>query len=320
VKEILETAFGVLEGMNAFGQMPDSIECILDTANLKKSLQEAWDICNSITSNEIADCIRFVAAFTANEIQYCGDTVEEAETLVQLIWGDISNGKFDEEGIDRLISNYKTVSNDLADAISSYDTKAWVGFGLDFGQIFGLFLDLPEGEEGVEGAAMTSKVNPDIACAVEVTTGVIDGLGLASNFSSLPTCVQALVNYTEIILAVEPLIKNGSQADLLQAMILLGNSINQLKIAKVPCEASLAVFDAYVDNEFTDMSHITADAKSLLKLLENYPTTFVEIQAIITYYNLAEWENMGNAIGKLLRYFFTTLAKEETSFINAKRD
>jgi len=273
-------------------------------------LQQAWDICNSITSQEIADCIRFVANFTANEIQFCGDTVEEAQTLVQLIWGDIINGTFDEEGIDRLITNYQTVSKDLADAISSYDTKAWVGFGLDFGQIFGLFLDLPEGEETEEGAAMTSnifpklKVNPDIACAVEVTTGVIDGLGLASNFSSLPTCVQALVNYTEIILAVEPLIKNGSQADLLQAMILLGNSINQLKVAKAPCEASLAVFETYMDNEFTDMSHFTADGKSLLILLANYPTTFVEIQAIITYYNLAEWENMGNAIGKLLRYFF----------------
>jgi len=38
VDEILDTAFGVLEGMNAFGQMPESIVCILDTANLKKKV------------------------------------------------------------------------------------------------------------------------------------------------------------------------------------------------------------------------------------------------------------------------------------------
>jgi len=215
-----------------------------------------------------------------------------------------------------LIDNYETVLADLQGALADYKTGAWLEVGLDVGGVVGIFFDWVSMEQ--KPSVVIPKLHDaSISTAVEIISGVVNGLGLTNQVTALPQCESAVENFTALIQAVEPLLKNGSETALFQAMTLIGNSFGQLLTMRTACDETFAQVKSFLAVAAQEVANHKADATAIVDMIEHYQTTAVDVQTIITLYNEDQWTNFGNAIGQFVTYVLKNVRRNEPTFLKA---
>jgi hypothetical protein len=84
---------------------------------------------------------------------------------------------------------------------------------------------------------------------------------------------------------------------------------------RTACDATFEQLKGYFISAAAELVNKRADAAAIVQLIENYQTTSVDIQTIITYYNEDQWTNFGNAIGEFVSYALDTIRKDENTFL-----
>jgi len=159
------------------------------------------------------------------------------------------------------------------------------------------------------------KLNPDITMSVQILSGLVNGLNLENNLTSLPVCEQAVQNFTALIEAAGELLKNDTSSSITQAIILMSHSFGYLKTANTNCDETYKQIQAYFQEVVMELSNHMADADAIVTMIKNFPTTSVDIQTIITYYNEQDWYKFGQATGDFMTYVLATVAKDQTGFL-----
>lgn len=311
IQDALLSLFGFLNGSEVLNQIPEAATCVLDSQDLKTAAIAAVADFKNFTPSSIAAGITTLSNAISAEISDCGNTAEETATLLQGLYGNLTNETYDENGLYNLINNYQQVINDLSQAYGDFSSDSWLNLGDSVGNIAGLFLyDAPSSvaETSYTIWPMNNNTLPvDVQDAVQVLEGVIQGLNLTLNVTELPICVTAVENFTVIVEEVNSLLNNGSAQDVQEAIALLAGSFQLLGQIEYSCQDSWTQLETYLVQFAQDFSNSSVDEQGLLDLVLNFGQTVTDATAVVSYLESQQWFNFGNALGVFVDYVKTTV-------------
>jgi len=305
VEDVLEAAFGILEGSGALTQISDSANCIFDAQTTISALQQALGDFKQLTPDSIAAGIQVFTTAVSADIEDCGNSIEETLNLTRAIFGDLKNVQWDEQAVYGLVNNYQEVFQDVASAYGDFKNGSWLNLGLNVGDIVGLFLFGSSSAVKVSGNVIITPIATvpmNITMLADIMSGLLNGLQLQNNVTELPICESALANFTALIKESNALFNNGSVKAIEQAIVLVGNSLASLGQAEYSCQSTWTEIKSYTSSFVHDFTNQTADIQGLEKMLFNLPQTVIDGVSVISNFHAGDWYAFGQAVGTLINY------------------
>jgi len=305
IQAIVEGGLGFLSASGILERIEDFPQCLFAVTSITTELGQVIADLKQHTALSIIDALQITTQQIIPTAKQCAPAEQEAIAVLKTILGDLSNQDSIEAGFYTLLENYKTVIEDVRNANADRRESNWLSFGMDVGDIVGLFLWHNQNEAissnaSVLAAKMQSRLElANIEETVLILQGFVQGVGLEKNVTELPVCITSVENFAQDIQQAQELFNTGTFSNIQKAIVLVGKSFAELNTANVTCQDSVTQVKAYMNQYAEDFSNKMHDAKAVVEAVFS-STGILDVGTILEDYQDGQWEEFGEAVGSLV--------------------